>query len=441
MRQIIFFSLLPWTLTLGVTPDRLDQQARAYLQLEQFNGAVLVAQAGTPLLAKGYGKANFEWDIPAAPDTRFRLGSITKQFTAMAVLLLEQDGKLTVEDPVSRHWPEAPAAWRAITIHQLLTHTSGIFNFTALPDYTKNMRQTLTPAEIVQRVAGKPLEFEPGSQMKYSNTGYVLLGLIIEKTAGMPYAGFVRQRIFEPLGMHDSGYDSDTALIPKRAAGYERRPGALLNAQFLDMSQPHAAGALYSTCLDLWKWDTALRQQKLLSAENHKRYFTPVRNNYSYGWVVAERNGVLMQSHGGGINGFATMIIRVPSKELLVVTLSNVLPSQAGKLAQDLARLALGEEVAVPAPRKKIQLSRDALLRFAGSYELRPGFVLTVTLEGDQLITQATGQPKIPIYAETETRFFPNVIDATIEFEIGASGAVTGLVLEQGGARLRGLRK
>lgn len=431
-----FSFLLP-----AVTPERLDQQARAYYELKRFNGAVLVAQSGKPLLAKGYGMANYEWSIPAAADTRFRLGSITKQFTAMAVLLLEQDGKLSVDDPVSRHWGDAPEAWRGITIHQLLTHTSGIYNYTALPGYARDMRKTKSPAEILRDVADRPLEFQPGTQMKYSNSGYVLLGLLIEKLSGMSYAEFVRQRIFQPLGMNDTGYDSDTAIIARRAAGYERRGGELRNAQFLDMSLPHAAGALYSTCLDLLKWDAALRGQKLLNADHYRRYFTPDKNDYAYGWIIKESNGAVWQSHGGGINGFSTMIIRVPSKELLVVALANTMPSQAGKLAEDLAALALGEEREAPQPRKEISLRTETLQRYVGQYELRPGFILTVTLEDGKLMTQATGQPKIPVFAESERRFFPKVVDATLEFEVNTAGEVTAVILDQGGMRIRGPRK
>ncbi len=440
-RRAVLLCLTLAAAAAALTPERLDQQARAYHELNRFNGAVLVAQSGKPLLAKGYGMANFEWAVPAAPDTRFRLGSITKQFTAMAVLLLAQEGKLSVDDPVSRHWSDAPEAWRGITIHQLLTHTSGLFNYTALPSYGRDMRKTKTPLEILREVADRPLEFQPGTQMKYSNTGYVLLGLLIERLSGMSYAEFVRRRIFEPLGMNDTGYDSDAEVLPRRAAGYERRGEELRNAAFLDMSLPHAAGALYSTCLDLLKWDAALRAQKLLSAENYRRYFTPDRNDYAYGWNVKERNGVVWQSHGGGINGFATMIIRVPAKELLVVALANVVPAQAGRLAEDLAALALGEERPVPQPRREISLSEEILRRYVGQYELRPGFVLTVTLEGGQLMTQATGQPRFPVFAESERRFFPKAFDATLEFEVNAAGEAEAVILEQGGARIRGSRK
>ncbi|BDC51901.1 hypothetical protein F183_A42160 [Bryobacterales bacterium F-183] len=421
----------------GATPERLDQQAKAYFEQKQFNGTVLVAEGGKIVLSKGYGMANLEWSIPASPETKFRLGSITKQFTGMSVLLLEQDGKLRTSDPIAQYIDKAPERWKGITIHHLLTHTSGIPNFTNFPDYAKTMMVAAPPAETMKRVVDKPLDFDPGTKMSYSNSGYTLLGLIIEKASGMRYEDFLRTRIFEPLGMKDTGYDSDRTVISRRAAGYEMEDeGTVRNASFIDMSIPHAAGAMYSTTLDLAKWDEGLSAGKLLTPENYKRYFTADKNNYAYGWTVGKRGTDTVLSHGGGINGFATMIYRVPERKLVVVTLSNVLPSQAGKLAQELMRLQLGEDVAVPRVRKEMAMPVETLERYIGRYELRADFVLTVTLENGQLMTQATGQGKIPIFAESSTVFFPKVIDATLEFQVDpATGKVTGLVLEQGGAR------
>lgn len=439
-RSLCVFLLLPFA-ACAVTPERLDRQARAYLELNRFNGTVLVAQDGKVLLSQGYGMANHEWSIPNTPETKFRLGSITKQFTGMAILLLEQDGKLKVDDPVSKYLDHAPERWSGITIHHLLTHTSGIPNFTSFPDYVKTMMIASPPVESLKRVYDKPLDFDPGTKWSYSNSGYVLLGLIIEKASGTSYASFMQQRIFGPLGMSDTGYDSDRTILPKRAAGYERGPAGLRNAAFIDMTIPHAAGALYSTTLDLMRWDAALSEGKLLTAENYKRYFTPVKNDYAYGWGVAAKEGVTSQSHGGGINGFATMIIRVPEQKLLVVTLSNVVPSQAGRLAQDLQQLAMGKELPVPAARKEIQVPVETLREYTGEYELRPGFSMMITVEGGQLVTQATGQGKIPVYAETPVRFFPKVMDATIEFQKDSVGKVTSLVLEQNGNKMVGNRK
>ena len=423
-----------------VSPSRLDEQAQAYHNLDRFNGSVLVAQHGKVLLSKGYGMANFEWNVPVTPETRFRLGSITKQFTAMAVLLLEQQGKLKVSDPVCQYVEACPEAWQPLSLHHLLTHTSGIPNFTGFPDYRPTMMKPSPPAETLKRFRDRPLEFAPGSKFSYSNSGYVLLGYIIEKVSGGPYSAFLRQNVFTPLGMADTGYDDTVSLLARRAAGYDRSLTGLVNTDYLDMSIPHAAGALYSTTPDLMKWDEALKAGKLLTPENHKRYITPVLDRYAYGWFVSTKDGATQISHSGGINGFATMIVRVPAEGLLVVTLSNVLPSQAGKLADDLLALARGRTVEKPLRHTELKLPVETLRQYVGEYELAPNFILRVSLEGDQLITQATGQSPAPIFASSETEFFFKVVEARITFEKQA-GKVTGLTLDQGGRKVKATRR
>lgn len=383
------FALLPIAVSLcaQVAPQRLEQQAQAYFDSGRFNGAVLVAKDGKPLISKGYGMANSEWNIPVTPETRFRLGSITKQFTSMAVLLLEQDGKLRTTDPLCRFITPCPAAWQPVTLHHLLTHTAGIPNFTSFPDYEKTMALPSPPASTLERFRDKPLDFAPGQGMKYSNSGYVLLGIVIEKASGQGYETFVRSRIFEPLAMLDTGYDHPEQVLPRRASGYDHSAGKLQNAAFIDMTIPHAAGAIYSTTLDLMKWDQALTAGKLLTPANYRRYFTPEKNNYAYGWNVVTRDGLEVISHGGGINGFATMILRAPSRGLVVVTLSNVLPSQGGRLAQDLLQLAVGKDIPIPAKQTEIQLPVETLRKYVGEYQLAPNFLLAVKLSGSQLVT------------------------------------------------------
>ncbi|MBE0659645.1 MAG: serine hydrolase [Bryobacteraceae bacterium] len=424
-----------------VTPQRLDDQAQGYARLGQFNGSVVVAVDGRTLLAKGYGMANREWEIANAADTKFRLGSITKQFTGMAVLMLEQQGKLKVSDPVCSYVEACPQTWKPITIHHLLTHTSGIPNFTGFPDYQKTMMLASPPAETLKRFRDKPLEFDPGTKHKYSNSGYVLLGHIIEKAAGQSYAAYIKQQIFTPLGMNDTGYDSPAEVLPKRAAGYTRAGSKLENAAYLDMSIPHAAGSMYSTALDLMLWDVALRQGKLLTPENYQRYFKPGIGDYAYGWNVQKRNGVEVISHGGGINGFSTTILRVPERKLVVVALSNLEQSQVGRLGQDLLALALGREVETPKAAAEVKVPVETLKQYVGEYVLSPAFILTVTLEGDTLITQATGQGKIAIYAKDEATFAPREFAAEIVFQRDASGKVTGLVLNQGGRKMPATRR
>src|SRR6266478_3662313 len=250
----------------GLAQDvsRMDQVVQPYVADKKFMGSVLVARDGDVLLSKGYGSANLEWNIPNSPSTKFRLGSVTKQFTAACILLLEERGKLKVEDPVKKHMPDAPASWDKVTIYHLLTHTSGIPSFTGFPDY-RSTEAIPSPAEkTVARFRDKPLEFEPGEKWSYSNSGYVLLGYLIERISGDRYEKFVRENIFTPLGMKDSGYDSNSAVIPHRAAGYVFRNNVFENAGFVHMSVPQGAGALYSTTEDLLKWEEGLFGSKVL---------------------------------------------------------------------------------------------------------------------------------------------------------------------------------
>jgi CubicO group peptidase (beta-lactamase class C family) len=414
------------------SPARLDEQVRAYADAGRFDGVVLVVRNGQPLLDKGYGLANAEWKTPNTPDTKFRLGSITKQFTAMCVLLMEQQGKWKTSDPVSKYMPDAPAAWTDITLHHLLTHTSGIPNFTGFPDYESTMMLYSPPEKTILRFRDKNLDFAPGTKHKYSNSGYVLLGFLIEKVSGMKYEDFLRQNVLGPLDMQNTGYDHFETALDRRASGYDRGQ-KLRHASFIDMSVPHAAGALYSTTGDLRKWDEALSAGKLLTPGNMQRYFTPFLDNYAYGWQVKEEDSRTVISHGGGINGFATMIIRIPSEKLLVVTLSNVLPSEGGKLAHELVKLSLGGDAPKPVFRTEVELTPGDLEPLVGDYQLAPNFVLSVTRDGNQLMSQATGQDQVPIFAESKTEFFLKVVDAQLTFRKDPSGKVTGLVLHQNG--------
>src|SRR5271170_7480261 len=214
-------------------PARMEQVIQSYASKKQFMGSVLVARGGDILFDRSYGDANLEWDIPNSPSTKFRLGSITKQFTAASILLLEERGKLSVNDPVKKYIPDAPAAWDKITIFNLLTHTSGIPNFTSFPDYRSQEPFDTTPEKLVARFRDKPLDFQPGEKFSYSNSGYVLLGYLVEKVSGESYSKFVQENIFGPLGMKDSGYDLNSAIIPHRAAGYTPEKGEPVNAGFI----------------------------------------------------------------------------------------------------------------------------------------------------------------------------------------------------------------
>ncbi len=424
----------------GPDVPRMEQVIRSFVSANHFMGSVLVARGNEIILDKGYGFANLEWDIPNSPSTKFRLGSITKQFTAASILLLEERGKLSVNDPVKKYLPDAPAAWDKITIYNLLTHTSGIPSFTGFPDYSSREPFTTTPAELVKRFRDKPLDFQPGEKWSYSNSGYVLLGYLIEKISGESYQKFVQENIFGPLGMKDSGYDSNSAIIKDRAAGYSPGPDGPENAGYINMTVPFSAGVLSSTTHDLLRWEEGLFGGKLLSPASLQKMTTPFKNDYACGLMVHTVNGHKVIDHGGGIEGFNTMLAYYPDGKLTIVVLSNINGPSPGDIASKLAALVYGEKVVLPSERKEVTVDPKLLDGYVGNYELAPKFILTVTREGDRLITQATGQPKVPIFAESEREFFAKVVDAQITFVTDAQGHATELILHQGGRDMHAKR-
>src|SRR6185295_7497802 len=295
---------------------KIDELMKAYNSYQQFNGAVLVAENGKVIFKKGYGMANMEWKIPVEPDTKFRLGSITKQFTSMLSQQLVQEGKIKLDGKLTDYLPDyRKDTGDRITIHQLLNHTSGIPSYTGLPNFFQDIsRNPYSVSDFVKKYASGDLEFEPGTKFNYNNSGYFLLGAIVEKVTGKPYEQALKERIFDPVGMKNTGYDHYDTILAKRAAGYEKRPGGFINAPYLDMSLPYAAGSLYSTVEDLYLWDQALYTDKLLSPQLKELMIKPGMSNYAYGWVVrkaplgAGDEQMTIIEHGGGINGFNTLI-------------------------------------------------------------------------------------------------------------------------------------
>ena len=256
--------------------DKLDKLISAYAEYGKFNGSVLVAEKGKVIYKKGFGLADMEWNIPNQPDTKHRLGSITKQFTAMVIMQLVEQGKLKLDVPISAYLPDYPKKnGDVITIHHLLTHSSGTPNMTSFPGFIKNIsRNSYSPVQLVNLFADSTLQFEPGKKFAYSNSGYILLGYIIEKVTGKSYEQVLQENIFTPLKMNNTGYDHHRSVLKNRASGYEKNGRHYVNANFIDMSVPYAAGALYSTVEDLYLWDQALYGNQLLRKENMDLLFT-----------------------------------------------------------------------------------------------------------------------------------------------------------------------
>lgn len=312
--------------------------------------AVAVVKDGQIVVARGYGFANLENQVPATAETVYRLGSITKQFTAMAIMLLVEDGKLSVDDELTKFLPDYPTGGRQITIRHLLNHTSGIKDFTRTKDFEKFARLDHTHDEMRALFQIEPLDFEPGTKWGYSNGGYYLLGMIIEKASGQKYEEFLEQRIFEPLNMSATRYGHPQQLIPHRAAGYKYFFGQLTNDDGISMDPPFAAGALVSNIIDMIKWHQALEAGALVSSKSYEEMYRPTKiangtsRPYGYGWRVARLAGHNTIGHGGGINGFSTMISRYPDDHLAVIVLSNTAGANPGAVADRIARLILGIE-------------------------------------------------------------------------------------------------
>jgi CubicO group peptidase (beta-lactamase class C family) len=415
-----------------INANRMDEVARYYVDNDQFMGSVLVARGDEVLFSKAYGSANLEWNVPNTLNTKFRIGSITKQFTAVAILLLEERGKLKLDDPIKSYYPAAPAAWDAITLRHLLGHTSGIPNYTDTPESDRMITWPSTPEDLLKPVQDKPLEFQPGAEMRYCNTGYVLLGMTIEKASGIRYAEFLKQNIFDPLAMKDSGYDDNALILPQRAAGYSRGPAGLVNAMYVDMTTPYAAGALYSTVEDLLRWERGLFGNKLLSDASLKKLTTKGKGHYGFGVSLVEESGRQVIEHGGAIPGFNAKLAYYPNSNVVVVALSNLAGPGAVSIAQKLGSLVHGDAVVLPPERKSISVPANVLQKYVGSYELEPGVAMNVTLENGQLHCQRTGDGKFPIAAESQTRFFPVPFEAQFEFIKDKKGRVTGMVLRHG---------
>lgn len=424
---------------------KIDALFKPQYKAEDPGATVIVVKDGKTVFRKAYGAADVAARTPMTPGTVLRLGSITKQFTAVAILMLADEGKLALNDPITRFFPDYPTGGKVITVEHLLTHTSGIASYTSKPDYVARMAKDLTVAQMIDGFKNDPLEFEPGTKFNYNNSGYFLLGAIIEKVSGMTYASFLEQRIFTPLGMKDTAYEGAGRSGAPRAAGYSAQEKGFGLAQPLSMSQPYAAGALVSTVDDLAKWDAAIASGKLLKAASWKMAFTPYKlspensTDYGYGWAVGKLQGAPMVHHGGGINGFRTYALRLPQQNVFVAVLAN---SDSGNghpevLAKKAAALAMGKPFMEP---KEVKLDAKALDAFAGVYETDGPEKRSITSH-DGVLRMARGdRSPVALKAYSKNGFFIPGSLARLEFERDAQGKVSHVTVDNEGNRMRSAR-
>lgn len=422
---------------------RMQQIIANYTSDKSFMGTVLVVKDGHTLIDQGYGSADLEWNIPNSPSTRLRLGSLTKQFTAASILLLQERGKLNIDDPISKYMPDAPDAWSKITIYNVLTHTSGIPSFTGFPDYQASEWKDTNPTELVARFRDKPLDFEPGAKFSYSNSGYVLLGYLLEKVSGQTYADFLQQNIFTPLGMTSTGIDSNAAILPQRAQGYRRTPHGIEHDGYISMTIPFSAGALYSTTGDLLKWEQGLFGGRVLKPESLTRMTTPFKSDYGIGIRIRTVDGHRLITHNGGIEGFSTSLNYYPDDKLTIIVLGNLTGPAPDQIAGYIGKVALGQTVTLISERKEITLPAASLPGYTGTYRVADlDADLIIGINGPRLTARLGKQNTIDIYAESPDHFFLKVADAQIEFlRDPSTRTVNRLLIHQNGVHHEGKKQ
>lgn len=429
------FIILSQAIAVIAQTDKVDDYVKTELDKRKIPGlSIAVVRNGEIIQAKGYGLANVELNVPASPETIYQSGSVGKQFTATAVMMLVEDGKIALDDKISKYFADAPERWSGITIRHLLTHTAGT------TDYPKDFdfRRDYTEDELLKKAADIPLAFAPGEKWSYSNMGYVMLGILISKVTGKFYGEFLQERIFKPLGMNTARIISEADIIPNRAAGYRQVKGELKNQAWVSPSMNTTAdGSIYLTVLDMAKWDAALYTEKLLKKSSMDQMWTPVKLNngkaqqYGFGWGFDEVRGHKIIEHGGAWQGFTSHISRYVDDKLTVIVLANLAGANPKTIATGIAGLYNSE--LTPPARKEVAVDPKLLLDYVGQYELTPGSVLNITVEADKLWAQVTGQPKVELFPESQTKFFLKVADAQLTFVKDADGKVTRLVLHQAG--------
>ncbi len=381
----------------------------------------LVYKNGKVIYRKAFGMANMELQIKMKPENVIEIGSITKQFTAVAILMLAEQNKLSVDDEITKFLTDYPTNGKKITVHHLLNHTSGIKSYTGMPSFIDFARQDHSPEDIVEFFKNEPMDFDPGEKYLYNNSGYILLGQIIEKISDQSYADFIDEHIFKVLKMNNSYYGSKTKLIPNRAEGYSPNQNGWQKALPMSMTWPYAAGALMSNVDDMLLWHKAIHNNTLISADSKAQAFTNTTlnngdpTNYGYGWAVNEINGTPSIEHNGGIFGYTTAGIYIPSENIYVIVLTNRDGSGPQEITEKVAAHALGKPYLKPDP--EVSLSEAQLKKWVGNYIFKDDVLRSITFEGGKLFSQREGSDKLPLFPINENEFIFE--DGVVGYEFG----------------------
>lgn len=467
--RIALVASLALGVTLGVAPRAdsqklpskaqvqrvVDSLARAFT-MDKANGApgvsIAVVRGNDTLVMKGWGTADLENDVPATPQTVYRIGSITKQFTSSAVMQLVQDGKVKLDEPIGTYLPTLPAAWGAATVREYLNHTSGVPSYTDVGQrWVRRWGEAMTPDTIVAITASDTMWFKPGTSWRYDNTGYVVLGMLVEKVTGHPWATELENRFFKPLGLTSTENCLASPLIKHRAQGYQPMKGEWTNAQYLEMTQPYAAGALCSTVRDLAAWDRALGTGKVVSEASYAQMTTPEgaaskgRLKYGFGLSRDTLAGHPVIRHSGGINGFISDNAWFPDEQMSVTVLGNSGAGRSDYLLAQVARAVHGVPLVTTPPRAAAAASpAQRLARYAGTYALMingEAHDFTFTVKDTVLMSQLQGQDAFPV-TPAGVNTFSASFDPSVKLVFTMEGdRATKVTLHQGGGTFEGVRK
>lgn len=413
-----------------LTPKQLTAEYDKILS-EQFKPgetgcAALVAKNGQVIYRKAFGMADLELNVPMQPEMVFRIGSITKQFTAIAILQLMEQGKLSLQDEITKYIPDYPMHGHSITIEHLLTHTSGIKSYTNVPEFQKFIRTDMKPEEVVDLIKSRPMEFAPGTKWNYNNSGYFLLGYIIEKVSGKTYQEYIQENIFTPLGMTSSSYGDNTKIIKLRASGYQPGKDGVVNADFMSMLLPYAAGSIMSTVDDLYKWNRAVHSYKLVKKETLDMAHTPYKlsdgklTGYGYGWFMSELQGSPTIEHGGGINGYLTSSVYLPDEDVFVALFSNNNGKAPEFSALKMAAMAIGK----PQKTTEMKLDEAALKEFQGAYVNEESKEATIVLDEGKLAVARSGGSRRTMIPVGKDIFLIENTFTSVKFSRDAAGKI-----------------
>ncbi|MBC8028009.1 MAG: serine hydrolase [Steroidobacteraceae bacterium] len=439
-RRLGALALLAWIVhgqAASAPGDEVAARAHTYLQARAdagtFSGTVLLAQGSRTLFVRGYGFASEKSGRRNDVTTRFATASITKTFTAALIMKLRAEGRLALQDSICRHLAPCPAHWQSVTLHHLLTHTAGVPDYARTADFPRRMHESRSTKDLLAEFRERPLEFTPGARYSYSNSNYVLLGAALEKAGGKPYGELLRERIFSPLGMRDSGLDGGKRA--DLATGHKPHGVRNVEAEFVDPTWLYSAGAIYSTVGDLAKWTRALQTGELLPRADVALMWSAEHGKYGYGWQLlgpsAQTLNRRLVFHAGGTTGFATDLLFYPDDDVTVVLLANLLPVPLADISRDLSAIVFGENPAAPVVKRAVQIDASVYDEYVGVYQLAPNVTITISKDGDQLAVQATGQPRDIAIPESPTTFYSRLSPIRLSFVRDEAGRVSRLVLHE----------